>query len=96
MNPTDLEGVPMKRTVTRAKALMAALVSAAALGVVFASPAAAHTVANNGCDTEHGWYSVSAVTAPEKDRNGDGMICGKPRQSDPQQATFKDNHRHDL
>jgi hypothetical protein len=91
------KGIPMKRTPMHAKAVVAALISVGALSVAFAPPAVGHNLnATNGCDSEHGWSSVSAGTAPEKDRNGDGIICGKQRPNDPQQATFKDNHRHDL
>ena len=87
----------MKRTPKHAKALVAALISAGALGVAFAPPAVGHNLnATNGCDAEHGWFPTSAGNAPEKDRNGDGQICGRPNPKDANTTVFKDNHRHDL
>jgi hypothetical protein len=72
---------------------LAALISAGTLAVALAPPAVGHDLtATNGCDTEHGWYPVDSSNAPEKDRNGDHVICGKPQQDGG--TTFKENHIH--
>ena len=68
---------------------LAALISAGALAVAFAPPAVGHNLnATNGCDVEHGWYSSSAANAPDKDRNGDNLVCIR------EGGAAKDNHIH--
>jgi hypothetical protein len=75
------------------KKLAVAALSAAALAVAFASPAAGHDLGNSstypyGCDVDHGWsVGGGGILA---DRNGDGYTCYREGSV----AQPKDNHVH--